>query len=54
MIQIISFQLVVLTWAVCSLNKNPFASFTIGTIAAVFGWWALTHGASISSLGVGY
>ena len=50
MLQIICFQLMVLTWAVCSLNKNPFASFTIGALATVFGWWALTHGSSFSPI----
>ncbi|QNJ03738.1 hypothetical protein SynPROSU1_02142 [Synechococcus sp. PROS-U-1] len=43
-------QLMVLTWAVCALNKNPFGSFTIGAIALVFGWWAISHGSSISTL----
>ena len=46
MLQIVCLQLMVLTWAVCALNKNPFGSFVIGSIAAVFGFWALTHGLS--------
>ena len=51
MLQIICFQLVVLTWAVCALNKNTFSGLLLSGLAAVFGWMALAQGAAMTPIG---